>query len=442
MAPALARDPGTMKIPNTQLEPLAWSAVDGWALDDHAAAFSTFLASCRSITRSADHRSHLRKSKKKVAGDSRPVYGALVEICRRALALKSADAKAARAFFEAEFRPWKISTLGEAEGFVTGYYEPIVEGSRTQSEEYSVPIYRSPKALTSTVTWKRGKRPKKGKTAHKLTRGKTFYDRAQIEDGALAGRHLEICWLKDPIDAFFTHIQGSTRVLLDDGSMLRLNYDSTNGHPYYAVGRSLIDRGIVPKEEMTMERIRQYMLAHPDDGKALRRMNKSYVFFRETELKDHEEAIGAQGIPLTAGRSIAVDKKLHVYGTPFFISADLPIDSDKPETKFRRLMIAQDTGGAITGPARADIYFGAGKAQEIIAGRLRHPARFVMLIPKALDPVTAGKKIPLPRPKPPLTEKKPEKVVGASAKAVVPRAKAQTPAAAKNPVRKPPEKRK
>ena len=159
--------------------------------------------------------------------------------------------------------------------------------------------------------------------------------------------------------------------------------------PYTAVGRVLIDRGIIPKEEMSMQKIREWLDQNPDGAKELRRQNRSYVFFREVQLSDKDEAVGAQGVPLTPGRSIAVDKALHVYGTPFFISGELPIESEKSKTPFQRLMIAQDTGSAITGPARADLYFGAGPAAGKVSGRLRHTMRFVMLVPKSLDPMAA-----------------------------------------------------
>src|SRR5205814_562185 len=186
----------------------------------------------------------------------------------------------------------------------------------------------------------------------------------QIEDGALATRNLELCYLKDANDLLFIQIQGSARIRLTDGSVLRVNYDSHNGQSYTPVGRILIERGIIPREEMSMDRIRKWMAENPEGGKELRRQNKSYVFFRTVGLPEHEEARGAQGVPLTAIRSIAVDRSLHVYGTPFFIGAELPIGSETSTTKFRRLMIAQDTGSAIVGPARADIDFGAGaKAQ-------------------------------------------------------------------------------
>ena len=387
--PAPGAAPRPLKIPNATLEVVAWNDIEGWAADDHAEAFAAFVASCQAVVRRSAS-----------SDDTRPMRNAIAPACRRAIAAVPLAGDEARAFFEANFRPMRITPLGESMGFLTGYYEPIVDGSRTQTNVYNVPLHRKPagllpggrRALSETVT--KGKR--------KTVRRKTvaYYDRAAIEDGALDGRDLEIVWLKDPIDAFFAQIQGSVRVRFEDGSVLRLNYDAQNGHTYLAVGRVLIERGIVPREEMTMDRIRQWMEANPVEGKALRRMNKSYVFFRETSLGEEEEPSGGQGVPLTVLRSIAVDRKLHVYGTAFFIEGELPIGSEQPTTKFRRLMMAQDTGGAIIGPARADLYFGAGDDAGRIAGRIRHAGRFTMLVPLEIDPVAAAGDVPLPVPKP------------------------------------------
>jgi membrane-bound lytic murein transglycosylase A len=389
LASAEGRDP--MKIPDTQYEPVDWASIDGWAQDNHDAAFAVFLKSCRAILRSTT-----------AMREGRRMYSALYHVCRKAVAAKPSKPGEARAFFEHNFRPIHISPLGTDDGFLTGYYEPIVTGVRRREDGFDYPLYRKPpnllpggRMLISSVA--------AGKKKARRRKLVPFHDRAAIDDGVLSGRHLEICWLKDPVDAFFAHIQGSVRVLLDDGELMRLNYQAANGHPYYAVGRYLIERGIVPKEQMSMDRIRQWMERHPDEGRALRRKNKSYVFFRETRLANDEEPIGAQGVSLTPGRSIAVDRNLHVYGTPFFISAMLPIQSEQPTTPFRRLMIAQDTGGAIVGPARADIYFGAGDEAGSISGRLRHPGRFVMLLPRELDPGSIVGPVPLPRPKPPGT---------------------------------------
>ena len=300
----------------------------------------------------------------------------------------------------------RISRLGEGEGFVTGYYEPIVDGSKTENEVYKVPVYRRPSNLfVRGTTQSSAGLPNKGQVFRKIGRRKLvpYYDRAEIEDGAIAGRGLEICYLKEQTDLLFSQIQGSARVSLDDGSTVRINYDAHNGYPYTAVGRILIERNIIPKDQMSMQKIREWMEENPNEADELRRQNKSYVFFREVQLSDKDEAVGAQGVPLTPGRSIAVDKALHVYGTPFFIEGELPIRSALSKTPFRRLMIAQDTGSAIVGPARADLYFGAGLEAGKVAGRLRHNARFVILVPKSLDPVARGRKMPVPDDRPSAT---------------------------------------
>jgi membrane-bound lytic murein transglycosylase A len=400
-AAALASEPEIFRIPNSQLETVAWSEIDGWAADDQATAFATYLNSCKVMVRGY------------APGRERStLYAALQSVCRRAISARPRDADAARAFFEHNFRPMRIAPLGESNGFLTGYYEPIIVGSRVATDEFNVPIYRTPPNLALRVPRKKVATASMGHWRRFAHRNPGFYyDRTAIEEGALSGRNLEICWLKDPTDLFFAQIQGSARVKLADGSVMRLNYDSHNGWPYTPIGRILIERNVVPKDEMSMDRIRDWMQANPDEGKELRRRNKSFVFFRETGLAEHEEPTGAQGISLTPGRSIAVDKNIHVYGTPFFIEAELPLESEKKVTKFRRLMVSQDTGGAIIGPARADLYFGAGDEPAHVAGRIRHPGQFTMLIPREIDPVVAGAHTPLPRPRPVFahSEEKPDK---------------------------------
>ena len=371
--PASAREP-VMKLRHAQVEPLSFEALAGWQDDDHAEAFASFIKSCGAILNGT-----------KAMRRARPVYGALFKVCERASKAGSLDREKARAFFEHNFKPVRIARPGETEGFFTGYYETEVDGSRVKTAEYNVPLYRIPARLVG--------------------RSKVFgqYDRAKIEDGALKGKGLEICWVKDPVDAFFAQIQGSTRVKLDDGKLLRLNYIASNGQPYTPVGRFLIDRGIISKEDMSMDRIRDWMEANPQEAKELRRKNRSFVFFQETALAPHDECIGAQGVPLTPLRSLAVDKSIHVYGTPIWIDADLPIESEKPETKFQHLLIAQDTGSAIVGAARADIYFGHGNGIGSIAGRIKQHGQFVMLVPHGVivkGDGTRGKAVPLPRPRP------------------------------------------
>jgi membrane-bound lytic murein transglycosylase A len=381
-----------LEIPGSQYVPVAWADIAGWSQDDHLAAYKAFRTSCKPIA-----------EQRNLPVDPKALGISLRDPCRAAKAADISDSARARAFFEEHFLPLRISRLGEGEGFVTGYYEPVIDGSRTQTDVYNVPVYRRPSNL-----FVRGFKqdavglPNKGQVFRKIGRRKLvpYYDRAEIEDGAIAGRGLEICWLKDQTDLLFSQIQGSARVHLEDGSTVRINYDAHNGYPYMAVGRILIDRGIIPKEQMSMQKIREWMDQNPDGAKELRRQNRSYVFFREVQLSEKDEPVGAQGVPLTPGRSIAVDKALHVYGTPFFIEGELPIESEQSKTPFRRLMVAQDTGSAIVGPARADIYYGAGVDAGRVSGRIRHNMRFVILVPKSLDPVARGRKMPLPDARP------------------------------------------
>jgi membrane-bound lytic murein transglycosylase A len=361
---------------NAKVEESSFAALDGWKDDDHAAAFATFLKSCRAILNA-----------NKTMRSARPILGGLFKACERAAAAGELDRDRARAFFENNFKPVRVKPGGQNDGFFTGYYETEVDGSRFPSDEYTVPIYAAP---AETV------RRRQSKVFADL-------DRTKIEDGALAGKELEICYVKSPIDAFFAQIQGSTRVKLDSGKLLRLNYIASNGMPYTPVGKFLIERGIISKEEMSMDKIREFMEANPEEGKTLRRKNRSFVFFQETPLNPTDECIGAQGVPLTAERSLAVDKRIHVYGTPIWVEAELPIESEKSETRFRRLLFAQDTGSAIVGPARADIYFGHGEEISHIAGRIKQNGQFVMLVPRNVAVGGAGGKTPLPKPRPEMT---------------------------------------
>jgi membrane-bound lytic murein transglycosylase A len=407
-SPTVARadDQWPIKFPETQYEPVDWDSIDGWAGDDHATAFAVFLASCQALNGShwADSASAPSPASAGGGKPGTPIVEGLKAVCTRAIAAVPLEEAGARQFFEDNFRPLRIIKLGDSAGFLTGYYEPIIEGSRVPTGAFTAPLYRRPPNLVVSGRRKLGESfPSKGvKVGRRLGRRKIvpYYDRAEIEDGALDGWHLEICWLRSQIDVLFAQIQGSARIRLEDGAILRVNYDSHNGWPYTPVGRVLVDRKIMVKDEVSMQRIRDWMEAHPDDAKEVWRQNRSYVFFRITDLGTEDEAIGAEGVPLVPGRSIAVDRSLHAYGTPFFIAAELPIASQTATTRFRRLVFAQDTGSAIVGPARADIYFGAGEDAARIAGRIRHPGDFVMLVPRELDPVEMGHKVPLPPERP------------------------------------------
>ena len=384
-----------LKLPDSQLEPAKWSEVAGWTADDHLAAFIAYQTSCQG----------LRKTRQTDGGG--PLSEALWNVCRKALGLRPQHSNTARAFFEQNFQPVRIARLGETQGFLTGYYEPVVQGSRFPSPEFHVPVYRRPPGLVA-VGYKPGSKafPNKGARVGRRNEQNQlvpYYDRGAIEAGALDGQKLEICWLKDPFDLLALQIEGSGRVILEDGTPLRVNFDSHNGYSFTSISRALIERNLIPREEMSMQRIREWMAAHPDEAAKVRTANRSYVFFRITGLSNEGEPVGAQGVPLMPGRSMAVDR-LHEYGTPFFIDAKLPVESTKRVSSFRRLMIAQDTGSAIVGPARADLYMGAGDDAARIAGRIRHSGRFVILLPRELDMIAAGRQMPLPAPKPKISE--------------------------------------
>ncbi|MFG1477267.1 murein transglycosylase A [Xanthobacter sp. V4C-4] len=369
-------------LPGARLEALAFADLKGWADDDTAAAFGAFRTSCRALRAPAtpspvDSTATLRRG--------------LLRACAAADALgtERPSARVARLFFEANFRPYRVRpenrVVPEKRGdaFFTGYYEPEVLGALTPGDGFDVPVYARPPDLLMRA----GSGANSGGAVRREAgREVPYYDRAEIEDGALKGRGLEIVFLKDPFDLFSMQLQGSARVRLPDGRVLRLSYDGYNGHPTTMVGRLLIQRGLVPRDEMSMDRIRAFMEQNPEAGRELRRENRSFVFFKARDLAGEEGAIGAQGVPLTAGRSLAVDRKLHTYGAPVFVEAVLPLTAPRAADPFHRLMIAQDTGSVIVGPARADLFFGAGAAAGTVAGRIRHGGSFTLLVPRFVDP--------------------------------------------------------
>ena len=362
-----APDPGLSPArARPAFESISFADLPGWRDDDQRAALTAFLKGCRAP--------HGRTGTLGITGRD---LGAL---CARAEAAKGSR-EAARAFFEREFVPVRLSEPG----FVTGYFEPAIAGSRTRTARFSVPIYRRPDDLVKITSAMRGAARKAGiddeyAFARRRPDGRLaeYPDRAAIIDGALAGRGLEIAWVENPLDAFFIHIQGSARLKLADGSVMRLAYAAKSGQPYTAIGRILIARGEIAREDMTMVALRAWMEAHRDEAGALMAQNRSFIFFREVAGEETDGPEGAAGVPLTAGRSLAVDRKLHAFGTPIFVESDLPHAAGGA---LRRLMIAQDTGSAIIGPTRGDIFVGTGMQAGHVAGEIRHAARFTVLAP-------------------------------------------------------------
>jgi len=338
------------------LKPVSFEEVDGWAADDHAAAFGTFLRSCHADPE-LPH-----------AGDA------------MALA-KKIDRCTARDFFESRFTPHVVAENGA--GFVTGYYEPEIEGSSVQSEAFKVPVYRRPRDLLTLAPDAERARFNDRITGMRATAdGEVpYHTRADIWAGALAGHGLELLYVSDMVELFYMQVQGSGLVRLAEGGAVRLTYDGKNGHPYTSIGALLVQRGEIAPEAMSMAAVKAWLRADHERGRALMEENRSYVFFRgldEDEARDGP--LGAQGVALTLGRSLAVDTEYHRLGTPVFVTADqLATEHGEP---FRRLMIAQDAGSAIRGPERGDIFWGTGEAAGAIAGNTRHSARFFVLLPK------------------------------------------------------------
>jgi membrane-bound lytic murein transglycosylase A len=305
------------------------------------------------------------------------------DACVAAARVPSGDRDAARGFFESAFTPVAASNHGLETGLFTGYYEPTLHGSRKRSGRYTVPLYRRPPELVMVdlglfrEEWK-GRRIG-GKVVDRSLL--PYPDRAAIQTGALAGRGLELAWVDDPIDAFFLEIQGSGRIELAEGGVLRVGYAAQNGQPYFAIGRALVERGALKKEEVSLQSIRAWLLAHPLEAPQVLARNRSYVFFEEQK---GEGPLGAEGVVLTPGRSLAVDLKYLQLGVPVWLDGRAPaVAENGPDRPLRRLLVAQDTGGAITGPVRGDVFWGHGEAAAAVAGRMKHPGRVWLLLPRS-----------------------------------------------------------
>lgn len=279
----------------------------------------------------------------------------------------------AKTFVEAHFAPQAI----EAPGFLTAYYEPVIAASRTPHGPYRTPLYRRPDDLVRTAP--RADLPGDGTFARRLADGTLVPhpDRVAIEAGALAGRGLELAWVADPVDAFFAQVQGSARLAFEDGTTARVSYHGKTGHPYTAIGRVLIERGVLPEGGASMATIREALAADPSLVKPVLSANRSFVFFRERPSMGEELGpIAAAGLPLVPWRSLAVDRAHIALGTPVFVETTVP-----ERGAFAGVMIAEDTGSAIVGPARGDMFMGSGDAAGRIAGEMKAPARLTLILP-------------------------------------------------------------
>ena len=350
--------PVEQQTAKAQWEPLAWSALDGWQAFDIHAGSTALRQSCKAQAR-------------------KPVWR---ELCAELAGFAPGDEVGVRRWLERRFRPYRLRTSdGGDSGLITGYYEPVLQGDRKRSERARYPLYTVPDDML-TVDFSELYPELKGMRLRGRLDGRKvvpYYSRADIDSGRVAGLNgKELAWVEDAVELFFLQIQGSGRVRLPDGGVIRVGYADQNGYPYKAIGKVLIERGELPANRVSMQSIQAWARDNPGKLQEVLDSNPSYVFFRELPASA-DGPPGAQGVPLTAGGSIAVDPRHIPLGTPVLLSATLP-GSDKP---LNRLVVAQDTGGAIRGPIRADYFWGLGPEAGRQAGLMKQQGRLWLLWP-------------------------------------------------------------
>jgi membrane-bound lytic murein transglycosylase A len=372
--------PGAAPAAAPSLTPVGFDALPGWRADRAAEAMPALLRGCaRFATLPPNQALGGEGDAARLAGTA----GQWLGLCAAAREVPHGDDQAARAFLEANFQPYAIGTASGADGLFTGYYEPEVQGARRRGGSYQTPILSRPGDLVQADLGAFADDLKGRSISGRLNEGRLvpYYNRAEIEGGALSPRRLELLWLADPTDAFFLQIQGAGRVRLADNRIVRVSFAGQNGRPYVPIGRILVERGEIARDQVSMQSIRAWLVGHPAQAAALMNENPSYVFFRELSGMPTEEGPpGALGVALTPGRSLAVDRRFIPLGAPVFVDTVDPVAA----TPWRRLLLAQDIGGAIKGPLRGDVFFGWGPAAEDSAGHMREPGRAWLLLPRAL----------------------------------------------------------
>lgn len=372
-APPAVAPPSIPSLP-ARYEPVAWNALPGWNDDRVEEAWPALVAGCAALVESAA---------------TAPTWQTT---CAAAMAVDGTDAKAARAYFESHFTPHRVLAAdGKDTGLVTGYYEPLLVGARARSSRFGVPLYAAPDDLL-TIDLVSLHPDLKDRRLRGRVDGKKvvpYWPRTDIENGKAPVAGKELVFVEDPVEAFFLQIQGSGRVRLEDGSVIRIGYADQNGHPYRSIGRVLAERGELPLDRTSMQNIRDWGRRNPDKLPALLDENPSYVFFREvpppapgTLAARIDGPTGTLGVPLLAERTLAADPRSIPLGAPVFLATTYPA-STKP---LQRLMLAQDTGGAIRGAVRADFFWGFGDGAGREAGRMRQEGRMWLLWPKDAPP--------------------------------------------------------
>ncbi|MBK2044701.1 murein transglycosylase A, partial [Allofrancisella guangzhouensis] len=335
----------------------AFKDLKNWNNADQLKSFNTFKLSCE-----------------KIIQENKIEYNNWTSLCKKTINTKIDSIEEARLFFEENFSPYKIIFNNKDTGIFTGYYEPILKGSLVKTLQYNVPIYKTPKdlvKLSNTVdTYKFGR--------YENDKLVPYYTRAEISNGNLFGKKDVLVWVKSKVDRSFLQIQGSGRIQTDSGDVL-IGYDSQNGQPYRPIGKYLIDQNYLPLEKMSMQSIKEWLYNHPDKIDEVLNYDPSFVFFRYIDAKN---AIGAQDVELTPGYSLAVDNKYYLYGIPMWLETEYYKKNLNDTVSLNRLMIAQDTGGAIRGAIRGDVFWGHGKQAEFNAGHMNNHGKLWILLPK------------------------------------------------------------
>ncbi|MBI3709746.1 MAG: MltA domain-containing protein [Proteobacteria bacterium] len=355
------------------LAPARFADLAGWTMDRHGEALVALKRSCARLATRGDDAAIGPGG---IAGTARDWRLP----CSEAMTLADGDDATARVFFERNFTPLRAANNDRVDGLFTGYYEPELKGARQRGGRYTVPVYGRPAELVMVDLGQFRAELRGQRIAGRVADGNLvpYASRAEIEAGALRGRNLELVWVDEAVDAFFLEIQGSGRIVLEDGAVLQVSYTAQNGHPYVAIGRELIARGALARENVSMQSIRAWLADHPGEAQELMNRNPSFVFFRAL---DGDGPIGAEGTVLAAGRSLAVDRTLVPLGVPIWLDCADPLDANM---RLRRLMVAQDTGGAIRGPVRGDVFWGHGAEAAERAGRMRSTGRYWLLLPRAV----------------------------------------------------------
>ncbi len=363
--------------PSLTLVAKPYEELPGWKADRHSEALPALLKSCARFETMPET---TRVGPRETMGQVKD----WLPICRDAKRVRPGNDTDARYFFESRFQPYIALDDSDRTGLFTGYYEPELNGSWKPDGRFNVPLYSLPKDVVAANLGEFDDKWAGEHIAGRMLDGRfaPYFDRGEIEDGALQGRQLEILWTDNAIDAFFMHIQGSGRIKLPDGTHVRLGYGGRNGRPYTAVGRELVAAGIMRLADVTMPAIRRWMVENPVAGRALMRKNRSFVFFK---VLKSDGPIGAEGSVLTPLRSLAVDRAFVPLGVPIWLVTTEP-GTGRSAKPLRRLVLAQDTGSAIKGPIRGDLFWGYGAAAGDKAGTMKQDGSYYLLLPRTLAP--------------------------------------------------------